>query len=57
MKLTVFGASGGTGSQVVSQALDAGHEVTAGKAAVVRAGTAGAGPARVRVAPARRVPR
>ena len=29
MKLTVFGASGGTGSQVVSQALDAGHEVTA----------------------------
>ena len=29
MKLTVFGATGGTGSQVVSQALDAGHEVTA----------------------------
>jgi len=29
MKLTVFGASGGTGYQVVSQALDGGHEVTA----------------------------
>jgi putative NADH-flavin reductase len=29
MKLTVFGASGGAGSQVVSQALDAGHDVTA----------------------------
>src|SRR6516165_3669829 len=29
MKLTVFGASGGTGSQVVTQALDAGHEVLA----------------------------
>jgi putative NADH-flavin reductase len=29
MKLTVFGASGGTGCQVVSQALDGGHEVTA----------------------------
>ena len=29
MKLTVFGASGGTGTQVVRQALDAGHEVTA----------------------------
>lgn len=29
MKLTVFGASGGTGSQVVSQALAAGREVTA----------------------------
>jgi uncharacterized protein YbjT (DUF2867 family) len=27
VKLTVFGASGGTGSQVVSQALDAGHDV------------------------------
>jgi putative NADH-flavin reductase len=29
VKLTVFGASGGTGTQVVRQALDAGHEVTA----------------------------
>jgi putative NADH-flavin reductase len=29
MKLTVFGATGGTGSQVVRQALDAGHEVVA----------------------------
>jgi putative NADH-flavin reductase len=29
MKLTVFGASGGTGSQVVRQALDGGHEVLA----------------------------
>jgi putative NADH-flavin reductase len=29
MKLTVFGASGGTGSQVVSQALGAGHHVMA----------------------------
>ncbi|NGO66939.1 NAD(P)-dependent oxidoreductase [Streptomyces boncukensis] len=29
MRLTVFGASGGTGQQVVRQALDAGHEVTA----------------------------
>ena len=29
MKLTVFGASGGTGTQVVGQALDAGHQVTA----------------------------
>lgn len=29
MKLTVFGASGATGSQVVSQALDAGHDVVA----------------------------
>jgi putative NADH-flavin reductase len=29
MKLTIFGASGGTGSQVVTQALDAGHDVLA----------------------------
>lgn len=29
MKLTVFGATGGTGTQVVQQALDAGHDVTA----------------------------
>ncbi|NUR85005.1 MAG: NAD(P)H-binding protein [Nonomuraea sp.] len=29
MRLFVFGASGGTGAQVVAQALDAGHRVTA----------------------------
>ncbi|MFD1932961.1 MULTISPECIES: NAD(P)-dependent oxidoreductase [Nonomuraea] len=29
MKLTVFGATGGTGQHLVSQALDAGHHVTA----------------------------
>jgi putative NADH-flavin reductase len=29
MKLTVFGATGGVGREVVDQALDAGHEVTA----------------------------
>lgn len=29
MKLTIFGASGATGTSLVSQALDAGHEVTA----------------------------
>ena len=29
MKVTVFGASGRTGSHVISMALDRGHEVTA----------------------------
>lgn len=29
MRLVVFGATGGTGSEVVKQALDAGHDVTA----------------------------
>lgn len=29
MKLTVFGATGGTGKEIVRQALNAGHEVTA----------------------------
>src|SRR5215213_2748645 len=29
MKLTVFGATGGVGREVVTQALDAGHHVTA----------------------------
>ena len=29
MKLTVFGATGGVGREVVSQALDAGHDVRA----------------------------
>ncbi|MER5423861.1 NAD(P)-dependent oxidoreductase [Streptosporangium roseum] len=29
MRLTVFGATGGTGRHLVRQALDAGHEVTA----------------------------
>ena len=28
MKLAVFGATGGTGREIVAQALDAGHEVT-----------------------------
>jgi uncharacterized protein YbjT (DUF2867 family) len=37
MKITVFGATGGIGGQVVAQALDAGHKVTA----VVRASAAG----------------
>ncbi|MYZ07341.1 NAD(P)H-binding protein, partial [Streptomyces sp. SID2999] len=29
MRLTVFGATGGVGGEIVRQALDAGHEVTA----------------------------
>lgn len=29
MRLTIFGATGGTGTQLVRQALDAGHQVTA----------------------------
>ena len=29
MKLIVFGATGGIGSQVIKQGLDAGHEMTA----------------------------
>src|SRR5918997_37329 len=29
MRITVFGATGGTGRHIVEQALDAGHEVTA----------------------------
>jgi putative NADH-flavin reductase len=29
MKLTIFGSTGGTGNEVVKQALEAGHEVTA----------------------------
>jgi uncharacterized protein YbjT (DUF2867 family) len=29
MKLTVFGATGGVGREVLTQALDAGHHVTA----------------------------
>lgn len=45
MKLTVFGATGGTGTHLVEQALAAGHEVTA----VVR------DPARLRVADGSRV--
>ncbi|HEY7430496.1 MAG TPA: NAD(P)H-binding protein [Streptosporangiaceae bacterium] len=45
MKLTIFGATGGTGTHVVEQALSAGHEVTA----VVR------DPARLRVADRARV--
>jgi putative NADH-flavin reductase len=45
MKLTVFGATGGTGTYLVEQALAAGHEVTA----VVR------DPARLRVADGSRV--
>jgi uncharacterized protein YbjT (DUF2867 family) len=32
MRLTVFGATGGVGSKVVAQALDAGHHVTASSA-------------------------
>ena len=29
MRITVFGATGGTGKQLVQQGLDAGHQVTA----------------------------
>ena len=29
MRLTIFGASGGTGAHLVPQALDTGHDVTA----------------------------
>ena len=29
MKLSIFGATGGTGSEVIKQALEAGHQVTA----------------------------
>jgi len=29
MKITLFGATGGTGGQVIQQACEAGHEVTA----------------------------
>ncbi|MET3985794.1 NAD(P)H-binding protein [Streptomyces sp. PvR034] len=48
MRITVFGATGGVGREVVRQALDAGHEVTA----VVRdpARLPGAGHERLRVA-------
>jgi putative NADH-flavin reductase len=45
MRITVFGATGGIGHEVVRQALDAGHEITA----VVR------DPARLRVAPHERL--